>query len=150
EGSEDTQRTELQYSPDKSGNGAMPLTDLAYPGKQYQQMGLQIATQFWYRARLVDRLGNVSPWTSWVQGMSSDNVDDYYQQLDDAIRGSDTFDELNKGIQDNSAAAEAAQQAADKAQQVADSAKEIAAGAAVINAEQQTLIDEQKKLIAQN
>ncbi|WP_162869323.1 hypothetical protein, partial [Klebsiella quasipneumoniae] len=67
-GAEDTQRTELQYSPDQSGNGAMPLTDLAYPGKQYQQMGLQIATQFWYCARLVDRLGNASPWTSWVHG----------------------------------------------------------------------------------
>ncbi|WP_162871168.1 host specificity protein J, partial [Klebsiella pneumoniae] len=103
-GAEDTQRTELQYSPDQSGNGAMPLTDLAYPGKQYQQMGLQIATQFWYCARLVDRLGNASPWTSWVHGMSSDNVSDYYQQLDDALKGSDTYEELNKGIQDNSAA----------------------------------------------
>ncbi|CAH3893798.1 Chromosome partition protein Smc [Klebsiella oxytoca] len=133
EGSEDTQRTELQYSPDKSGNGAMPLTDLAYPGKQYQQMGLQIATQFWYRARLVDRLGNVSPWTSWVQGMSSDNVDDYYQQLDDALKGSDTYEELNKGIQDNSAAADAAQQAADAAQGTADqTAKDVAAQGAIV------------------
>ncbi|MCW9568573.1 TipJ family phage tail tip protein [Klebsiella oxytoca] len=133
EGSEDTQRTELQYSPDKSGNGAMPLTDLAYPGKQYQQMGLWIATQFWYRARLVDRLGNVSPWTSWVQGMSSDNVDDYYQQLDDALKGSDTYEELNKGIQDNSAAADAAQQAADAAQGAADqAAKDVAAQGAIV------------------
>ncbi|MFS6936210.1 phage tail tip protein [Klebsiella oxytoca] len=133
EGSEDTQRTELQYSPDKSGNGAMPLTDLAYPGKQYQQMGLQIATHFWYRARLVDRLGNVSPWTSWVQGMSSDNVDDYYQQLDDALKGSDTYEELNKGIQDNSAAADAAQQAADAAQVIADqAAKDVAAQGAIV------------------
>ena len=133
EGSEDTQRTELQYSPDKSGNGAMPLTDLAYPGKQYQQMGLQIATHFWYRARIVDRLGNVSPWTGWVEGMSSDNVDDYYQQLDDALKGSDTYDELNKGIQDNSAAADAAQQAADAAQVTADqAAKDVAAQGAIV------------------
>ncbi|HDT6520776.1 TPA: DUF1983 domain-containing protein [Klebsiella aerogenes] len=128
EGAEDTQRTELQYSPDQSGNGAMPLTDLAYPGKHYQQMGLQIATQFWYRARLVDRLGNASPWTGWVHGMSSDNVSDYYQQLDDALKGSDTYEELNKGIQDNSAAADAAQQAADAAQVTADqAAKDVAA-----------------------
>ncbi len=133
EGAEDTQRTELQYSPDQSGNGAMPLTDLAYPGKQYQQMGLQIATQFWYRARLVDRLGNASPWTGWVQGMSSDNVDDYYQQLDDALKGSDTYEELNKGIQDNSAAADAAQQAADAAQVTADqAAKDVAAQGAIV------------------
>ncbi|ENZ8581795.1 carbohydrate binding domain-containing protein [Klebsiella aerogenes] len=132
-GADDTQRTELQYSPDQSGNGAMPLTDLAYPGKQYQQMGLQIATQFWYRARLVDRLGNASPWTDWVHGMSSDNVSDYYQQLDDALKGSDTYEELNKGIQDNSAAADAAQQAADAAQGTADqAAKDVAAQGAIV------------------
>ncbi|HEO9725333.1 TipJ family phage tail tip protein [Klebsiella aerogenes] len=132
-GAEDTQRTELQYSPDQSGNGAMPLTDLAYPGKHYQQMGLQIATQFWYRARLVDRLGNASPWTDWVHGMSSDNVSDYYQQLDDALKGSDTYEELNKGIQDNSAAADAAQQAADAAQGTADqAAKDVAAQGAIV------------------
>ncbi|MEQ0263453.1 carbohydrate binding domain-containing protein [Klebsiella sp. CN_Kp073] len=134
EGAEDTQRTELQYSPDQSGNGAMPLTDLAYPGKHYQQMGLQIATQFWYRARLVDRLGNASPWTDWVHGMSSDNVSDYYQQLDDALKGSDTYEELNKGIQDNSAAADAAQQAADAAQGTADqAAKDVAAQGAIVS-----------------
>lgn len=132
-GAEDTQRTELQYSPDQSGNGAMPLTDLAYPGKHYQQMGLQIATQFWYRARLVDRLGNASPWTDWVHGMSSDNVADYYQKLDDALKGSDTYEELNKGIQDNSAAADAAQQAADAAQGAADqAAKDVAAQGAIV------------------
>lgn len=132
-GAEDTQRTELQYSPDQKGNGAMPLTDLAYPGKQYQQMGLQIATQFWYRARLVDRLGNASPWTDWVHGMASDNVSDYYQQLDDALKGSDTYEELNKGIQDNSAAADAAQQAADAAQGTADqAAKDVAAQGAIV------------------
>ncbi|QDR55182.1 DUF1983 domain-containing protein [Klebsiella aerogenes] len=132
-GADDTQRTELQYSPDQSGNGAMPLTDLAYPGKQYQQMGLQIATQFWYRARLVDRLGNASPWTDWVHGMASDNVSDYYQQLDDALKGSDTYEELNKGIQDNNAAADAAQQAADAAQGTADqAAKDVAAQGAIV------------------
>ncbi|HBR4365122.1 TPA: carbohydrate binding domain-containing protein [Klebsiella pneumoniae] len=132
-GAEDTQRTELQYSTDAKGNGAKPLTDLAYPGKKYQQMGLQIATHFWYRARLVDRLGNVSPWTSWVQGMSSDNVADYYQQLDNALKGSDTYEELNKGIQDNSAAADAAQQAANAAQGTADqAAKDVAAQGAIV------------------
>lgn len=132
-GAEDTQRTELQYSTDAKGNGAKTLTDLAYPGKKYQQMGLQIATHFWYRARLVDRLGNVSPWTSWVQGMSSDNVDDYYQQLDDALKGSDTYEELNKGIQDNSAAADAAQQAANAAQGIADqAAKDVAAQSSIV------------------
>lgn len=142
-GTGDTQKTELQYSPNPNGNGEMVLSDVAYPGKTYQQMGLQIAAMFWYRARIVDRLGNTSPWTGWVQGMSSDNVDDYYQQLDDAIKGSDTYEELNKGIQDNSAAADAAQNAA-------DAAKGVAEGAVATNTEQQKLLDEQAKDIAQN
>ncbi|WP_148721811.1 host specificity protein J, partial [Klebsiella oxytoca] len=33
EGSGDTQKTELQYSPNPNGNGAMALSDVAYPGK---------------------------------------------------------------------------------------------------------------------
>ncbi|WP_259273972.1 carbohydrate binding domain-containing protein [Klebsiella pneumoniae] len=122
EGAEDTQRTELQYSPDQDGKGALPLTDLAYPGKKYQQMGLKIATQFWYRARLIDRLGNASPWTGWVHGMSSDNVDDYYQQLDDAIKDTDTYEELTGGIKEVSDSAQAAKDAAQAAQVTADGA----------------------------
>lgn len=48
------------------GSAPMPLSDVAYPGKSYQQMGLSMGAEFWYRARLVDRLGNESPWTGWV------------------------------------------------------------------------------------
>lgn len=116
----DTQRTEIQYSNDQSGSNPLPLTDMAYPGNKYQQMGLQFAQQFWYRARLVDRLGNKSPWTSWVYGMASDVMDDYYRNLDDAIRDTDTWDELNKGIQDTSDAAQHANDVADAAQRDAN------------------------------
>ncbi|MBG2047242.1 host specificity protein J, partial [Klebsiella variicola] len=80
-GSEDTLRTELQYSKNQDGSAPMLLSDVAYPGKSYQQMGLSMGAEFWYRARLVDRLGNESPWTGWVQGMASDNFDDYYENL---------------------------------------------------------------------
>lgn len=118
--SADTQRTEVQYSQDQNGNGALPLTDVAYPGNSYQQMGLQFAQQFWYRARLVDRLGNKSPWTGWVYGMASDNMDDYFRNLDDAIRDTDTWDELNKGIQDSADAAQHANDVADAAQRDAN------------------------------
>ncbi|EOE1060517.1 carbohydrate binding domain-containing protein [Klebsiella pneumoniae] len=127
-GAEDTQRTELQYSPDQNGNGALPLTDLAYPGKKYQQMGLQIATQFWYRARLVDRLGNASSWTDWVHGMSSDNVSDYFQQLDEAIKDTETYQSLVKEIDTRAVAEEvdSAIEAAKKdvASQVTDAKQE--------------------------
>lgn len=143
EGAEDTQRTELQYSPDQDGKGALPLTDLAYPGKKYQQMGLKIATQFWYRARLIDRLGNASPWTGWVHGMSSDNVDDYYQQLDDAIKDTDTYEELTGGIKEVSDSAQAAKDAAQAAQVTAD-------GAVATNKQQQQQLNDQLADIRQN
>ncbi|EOG3661621.1 DUF1983 domain-containing protein [Klebsiella pneumoniae] len=97
-GSGDTLRTELQYSKNQDGSAPMPLSDVAYPGKSYQQMGLSMGAEFWYRARLVDRLGNESPWTGWVQGMASDNFDDYYENLTDAIKDTAAWEETQRTI----------------------------------------------------
>ncbi|EPY7308497.1 MULTISPECIES: DUF1983 domain-containing protein [Klebsiella] len=97
-GSGDTLRTELQYSKNQDGGAPMPLSDVAYPGKSYQQMGLSMGAEFWYRARLVDRLGNESPWTGWVQGMASDNFDDYYENLTDAIKDTAAWEETQRTI----------------------------------------------------
>lgn len=97
-GSGDTLRTELQYSKNQDGSAPMPLSDVAYPGKNYQQMGLSMGAEFWYRARLVDRLGNESPWTGWVQGMASDNFDDYYENLTDAIKDTAAWEETQRTI----------------------------------------------------
>lgn len=97
-GSGDTLRTELQYSKNQDGSAPMPLSDVAYPGKSYQQMGLNMGAEFWYRARLVDRLGNESPWTGWVQGMASDNFDDYYENLTDAIKDTAAWEETQRTI----------------------------------------------------
>ena len=97
-GSGDTLRTELQYSKNQDGSSPMPLSDVAYPGKSYQQMGLSMGAEFWYRARLVDRLGNESPWTGWVQGMASDNFDDYYENLTDAIKDTAAWEETQRTI----------------------------------------------------
>ncbi|HFZ2786552.1 TipJ family phage tail tip protein [Klebsiella pneumoniae] len=97
-GSGDTLRTELQYSKNQDGSAPMPLSDVAYPGKSYQQMGLSMGAEFWYRARLVDRLGNESPWTGWVQGIASDNFDDYYENLTDAIKDTDAWEETQRTI----------------------------------------------------
>ncbi|EPQ8827389.1 TipJ family phage tail tip protein [Klebsiella pneumoniae] len=97
-GSGDTLRTELQYSKNQDGSAPMLLSDVAYPGKSYQQMGLSMGAEFWYRARLVDRLGNESPWTGWVQGMASDNFDDYYENLTDAIKDMAAWEETQRTI----------------------------------------------------
>ncbi|MEQ4874018.1 DUF1983 domain-containing protein [Klebsiella oxytoca] len=134
EGSGDTQKTELQYSPNPNGNGAMALSDVAYPGKTYQQMGLQIAAIFWYRARIVDRIGNESPWTAWVQGMASDDIREYYDKLTVAIKDTEAWQEAQRDIEEThkeltktaeAIREEVAQQVTDINQSIDDSASEI-------------------------
>ncbi|EMW0295002.1 TPA: DUF1983 domain-containing protein [Klebsiella pneumoniae] len=158
-GSGDTLRTELQYSKNQDGSAPMPLSDVAYPGKSYQQMGLSMGAEFWYRARLVDRLDNESPWTGWVQGMASDNFDDYYENLTDAIKDTDAWEETQRTISETQegirntqqeleqTAEELRQEAADQAKQVSQdidaSAKSITADVdGKISAMNKTITDE--------
>ncbi|HHB7781881.1 TPA: DUF1983 domain-containing protein [Klebsiella pneumoniae] len=158
-GSGDTLRTELQYSKNQDGSAPMPLSDVAYPGKSYQQMGLSMGAEFWYRARLVDRLGNESPWTGWVQGMASNNFDDYYENLTDAIKDTDAWEETQRTISETQegirntqqeleqTAEELRQEAADQAKQVSHdidaSAKSITADVdGKISAVNKTITDE--------
>ncbi|WP_245880267.1 host specificity protein J, partial [Superficieibacter electus] len=100
-GTEDTLKTEIQYSAAASGENPLLLADVPYPQKTYQQLGLKFGVTFWYRARLVDKTGNQSDWTGWVSGMPADNVADYIDNMDEAIRDTDTYKELDKSIQDN-------------------------------------------------
>lgn len=73
----DTLHTEIQYSAASDGPSSLLLTDVPYPAKSYTQLGLRAGQMFWYRARLIDRIGNQSEWTDWVRGMANDNADDY-------------------------------------------------------------------------
>ncbi|MCK7061176.1 DUF1983 domain-containing protein [Enterobacter asburiae] len=75
-GAQDTQKTEIHYSATANGDSPLLLADVPYPSSSYQQMGLLAGKTFWYRARLVDRLGNQSDWTEWVFGQSSTDVSD--------------------------------------------------------------------------
>ncbi|HHS9940110.1 TPA: TipJ family phage tail tip protein [Klebsiella pneumoniae] len=129
-GSGDTLRTELQYSKNQDGSAPMPLSDVAYPGKSYQQMGLSMGAEFWYRARLVDRLGNESPWTGWVQGMASDNFDDYYENLTDAIKDTSAWEETQRTISETQEGIRNTQQELEQTaealrQEAADQAKQV-------------------------
>lgn len=108
----------------------MPLSDVAYPGKSYQQMGLSMGAEFWYRARLVDRLGNESPWTGWVQGMASDNFDDYYENLTDAIKDTAAWEETQRTISETQEGIRNTQQELEQTaealrQEAADQAKQV-------------------------
>lgn len=60
-GAEDTQRTELWYSPGTDVAAATKLSDLAYPQTDYVLQNLRAGAAFFFWARLVDRTGNVGP-----------------------------------------------------------------------------------------
>jgi len=96
----DTLQTEIQYSTDAAGTNAMLLTDVPYPQHMYQQLGLKAGVGFWYRARLVDRTGNQSAWTDFIQGSSSSVAADYLVDIDNQIKQTDAYKELTSDIAD--------------------------------------------------
>ena len=77
EGVEDTQRTEVEYANNATGQNALKLGDFAYPQSEHELHGLAAGVRFWFRARLVDRTGNVGAWTAWIDGISSTDVSKY-------------------------------------------------------------------------
>lgn len=97
----DTLSTELQYSASVDGANPMLLASVPYPQKLYQQMGLKAGQEFWYRARLVDRIGNQSDWTDWVRGQASIDVSDITDVILEDIKGSDTFKDLIENAVDS-------------------------------------------------
>ncbi|EBB9386112.1 host specificity protein J [Salmonella enterica subsp. enterica] len=101
----DTLQTELQYSVNGNGDNPLLLAGVPYPQHTYTQLGLKAGVEFWYRARLVDRIGNQSDWTDWVRGMSNDNADDYLGDIADDFLTSADGDRLTGDINTNLEAA---------------------------------------------
>lgn len=91
---DDTLKTEIQYSLTGTEDDAMLLADVPYPQRKYQQMGLKAGQIFWYRAQLVDRSGNESGYTEWVRGQASIDVSDITDVILEDIKGSETFKDL--------------------------------------------------------
>jgi predicted phage tail protein len=86
---DDTLKTEIQYSLTGTEDDAMLLADVPYPQRKYQQMGLKAGQIFWYRAQLVDRSGNESGYTEWVRGQASIDVSDITDVILEEIKDSD-------------------------------------------------------------
>ncbi|MDO4895654.1 phage tail protein [Moraxella sp.] len=73
-GSDDTNFTEIQVSPDGRSN-ITTLGTFAYPTNKHEITGLQGNLTQFYRARIVDKLGNTSDWTAWVSGTTEARAD---------------------------------------------------------------------------
>ncbi|KAA1050551.1 host specificity protein J [Pseudocitrobacter sp. 73] len=98
----DTLSTELQYSIAADGSNPMLLASVPYPQKLYQQMGLKAGQEFWYQARLVDRIGNQSGWTDWVRGQASIDVSDITDAILEDMKDSVVFKDLIENAVDTS------------------------------------------------
>lgn len=98
---DDTLKTEIQYSLTGTEDDAMLLADVPYPQRKYQQMGLKAGQIFWYRAQLVDRSGNESGYTEWVRGQASIDVSDITDAILEDMKGSDTFKDLIENAVDS-------------------------------------------------
>ncbi len=98
-GAEDTQRTEIWYSPNTDLQSATKLSDLAYPQSEYNMQGLLAGVTFFFWARLVDRTGNIGPWYPagiGVMGQSSSEAG----PILDMIAGQIGETELGQELQD--------------------------------------------------
>lgn len=97
----DTLQTELQYSVNSNGDNPLLLAGVPYPQHTYTQLGLKAGQEFWYRARLVDRIGNQGDWTDWIRGMANDNADDYLGDITGGFMTSKDGDALTSQIAQN-------------------------------------------------
>ena len=131
---DDTLKTEIQYSLTGTEDDAMLLADVPYPQRKYQQMGLKAGQIFWYRAQLVDRSGNESGYTEWGRGQASIDVSDITDVILEEIKDSDTFKDLIENAVDSNekiaGMADDIKQANDELEQQAKEIQENADGLA--------------------
>ncbi|MCC8385159.1 DUF1983 domain-containing protein [Photorhabdus laumondii subsp. laumondii] len=104
EDTSDTQHTEIQYSKTNDGNDLMLLSDVPYPQRTYTMQGLAAGVAFYFRARLVDKTGNQSPWTEFVRGESSSDASWIIDAAGDQFLTTDAGKALQSQIDDNSEA----------------------------------------------
>ncbi|MBQ0364925.1 DUF1983 domain-containing protein [Providencia rettgeri] len=97
----DSLKTELQYSPEDTADSMQLLADVPYPLKSYRMSGLKAGVRFYFRARLVDKSGNQSEWTSLVLGESSTDVEGILEAVGDKFLSTEAGQQMQKQIDFN-------------------------------------------------
>lgn len=70
-GALDTAYTEIEISSTSNGANAAQLGLFAYPTDTHEIQGMQPNLTRWFRGRLIDRIGNVGPWSARVSATTS-------------------------------------------------------------------------------
>ncbi|MFL9646016.1 TipJ family phage tail tip protein [Acinetobacter baumannii] len=136
-GAKDTAYTEIEVSPDGINNIAQ-LGLFAYPTTTTTIQGLQPNLRQFYRGRLIDRIGNVGPWSEWVNGTTTADPEAVLDLISGHINESDLAQDLQGKIENSVDVSEAAQAAANNAQAVASSAQTAANNAQAVASEAKT------------
>ncbi|MGO2345362.1 MAG: TipJ family phage tail tip protein [Providencia sp.] len=97
----DTLKTELQYSTENTLDSMQLLADVPYPLKSYRMSGLKAGIRFYFRARLVDKTGNQSEWTSLVFGESSSDAEGILEAIGDKFLSSEAGQIMQEQIDFN-------------------------------------------------
>ncbi|WP_417631871.1 host specificity protein J [Acinetobacter baumannii] len=96
-GALDTAYTEIQVSPDGKSNIAQ-LGLFAYPTTTHTIQGLQPNLTQFYRGRLIDRIGNIGPWSDWTHATTSADATDVLELLNDQISETQLSQDLKTKI----------------------------------------------------
>lgn len=96
-GALDTAYTEIQVSPDGTSNIAQ-LGLFAYPTSTHTIQGLQPNLTQFYRGRLIDRIGNIGPWSDWTHATTSADATDVLELLNDQISETQLSQDLKTKI----------------------------------------------------
>ena len=127
-GAKDTAYTEVQVSPDGATNIAQ-LGLFAYPTTTNTIQGLQPNLKQFYRGRLIDRIGNIGPWSEWTNATTTADPEAVLDLISGHIAETDLAQELQGKIENTVDVAESAKQAAANAQTAASSAQTAASNA---------------------
>ncbi len=98
---EDTLKTEIQYSKTNDGQNLLLLADVPYPSRSHELAGLAAGTAFYFRARLVDKTGNQSPWTDFVRGVAEFDASTIIDEVEAGLSDSQIIKDLQSQADDN-------------------------------------------------
>ncbi|WP_166166819.1 phage tail protein [Acinetobacter sp. SA01] len=70
-GALDTAYTEIEIASTANGANAAPLGLFAYPTDTHVIQGMQPNLTRFFRGRLIDRIGNIGPWSAWTGATTS-------------------------------------------------------------------------------
>ena len=94
-GALDTAYTEIEIASTANGANAAQLGLFAYPTTVHEIQGMQPNLTRYFRGRLIDRIGNIGPWSNWVSATTSADA----SAVLDILSGKITATQLNQDLQ---------------------------------------------------